>query len=51
MKKDVIVKEIHRMLKKSEDIELMHLIYLLLLKADKKPLTAVSCSGESSPID
>jgi hypothetical protein len=51
MKKEIIVKEIHRMLKKSEDIELMHLIYLLLLKADKKPFTAKSCSEESSPID
>lgn len=51
MKKEMIIKEIERMLKLSEDAELMHLIYLLLLKADKKPLTAESCSGESSPID
>lgn len=51
MEKEMLIKEIERMLKKCDDVEMIHLIYILLLKADKKPLTAVSCSGESSPID
>ena len=51
MKKEMIIKEIERMLKLSEDAELIHMIHLLLLKTDKKPFTAESCSGESLPID
>ena len=51
MEKEMLVKEIERMLKKCNDAEMIHLIYILLLKADKKLFTAESCSGESSPID
>jgi hypothetical protein len=51
MEKEMLIKEIERMLKKCDDVEMIHLIYILLLKADKKLFTAESCSGESSPID
>ena len=51
MEKKMIIKEITRMLKTNADSETIHLIYLLLLKTDKKPLTAMICSEESSPID
>lgn len=34
--KEILIKEINRMLKESEDAELINLIYILLLKADKK---------------
>ena len=34
--KEMLIKEINRMLKESEDAELINLIYILLLKADKK---------------
>lgn len=34
MEKKVIIKEITRMLKECEDMELVRLIYILLLKAD-----------------
>jgi hypothetical protein len=33
MEKDMIIVEIKRMLKECEDIELIHLIYILLLKS------------------
>lgn len=36
MEKKMLIKEIGRMLKECEDKELIHLIYLLLLKADSK---------------
>jgi hypothetical protein len=32
MEKEMLIKEIKRMLKECEDIELIHLIYILLLK-------------------
>ena len=34
MEKKMLIKEIGRMIKASKDLELLHLIYLLLLKAD-----------------
>lgn len=34
--KEMLIKEITKMLKESEDAELINLIYILLLKADKK---------------
>jgi len=36
MEKKMLIKEITRILKESEDMELINLIYMLLLKADKK---------------
>lgn len=36
MEKQMLIKEINRMLKDCKDMELVHLIYLLLLKADNK---------------
>ena len=34
--KALLIKEVTRLLKESEDAELINLIYILLLKADKK---------------
>lgn len=34
--KEMLIKEITKMLKESEDMEIIHLIYLLLLKAKIK---------------
>ena len=34
--KEMLIKEITRMLKESEDADMVNLIYILLLKADKK---------------
>lgn len=36
MEKEMLIKEITRMMKESDDVELIQLIYLLLLKADSK---------------
>ena len=34
MHKEMLIKEIVRMMKESDDVELIQLIYILLLKAD-----------------
>lgn len=33
--KDMLIQEVNRMLKESEDLELIQLIYMLLLKSNK----------------
>jgi hypothetical protein len=48
MEKKFIMKEIKRMMKECKDVQLLHLIYLVLIKADKIDLTAVRCSDDSS---
>lgn len=34
--KEILIKEINRILKESEDVEFIDFIYMILLKADKK---------------
>ncbi len=45
MTKNLLLKEIKKMIKDCDNIQLLHLIYLVLIKADKIDLTASRCSS------
>jgi hypothetical protein len=48
MTKKMLEKEIKRIVKECDNIQLLHLVYLVLLKADKIDLTAPRCSSGMS---